>query len=128
MYLLGSVYHFEPIFSHVQLGFRKRRSCVLQLLVTLQTIYKSLEEVKQVNMEYTDYEKAFDHVDHGLLLQKLHESSGRGKLLPEIISNQSSTTCQSQPSLFRLRQRNKWCPASSILSSLLFHIYTKDMR
>ena len=63
-------------------------------------------------MVYTDYEKTLDHVDHDLLLRKLLEYGVRGKLLKsaEIISNQSSITCQSQMSLFRLRQRNKWCP------------------
>ena len=50
--------HFELIFN----VFGKQRSCVHQLLVTLETIYKSLEEGKSVNMAYTDYEKAFDHV------------------------------------------------------------------
>ena len=61
--------HFEPILSQAQFGFRKQRSCVLQLLVTLETIYESREEGKQVIMVYTDYEEAFDHVDHVLLLQ-----------------------------------------------------------
>ena len=50
-------------------------------MITLETIYKSLEEGKQDNMVYTDYEKTFDHVDHGLLLRKLHEYGVRGKLL-----------------------------------------------
>ena len=73
--------HFEPILRLGVFGLRKRRSFVLQLLVTLATIYKSLEEGKQVNMVYTDYEKAFDHVDHGLMLRKLHKYGVRGKRL-----------------------------------------------
>ena len=62
----------QNIVNHnpAQFGLIKRRSFVLQLLAgTLGTIYKSLEEGEQVNMVNTVYEKAFHHVDDGLLLR-----------------------------------------------------------
>ena len=79
-------------------------------------------------MVYTD-EKAFDHVDHGLLLRKLHEYGVQGKLLNLL---KSYLTNQQQ----RVRVNGHYSeyvnvtsgvPQGSILSSLHFLIYINDL-
>ena len=40
-----------------------------------------VDDGKQVDMIYLDMSKAFDKVNHGCLLQKLHEFGFRGSLL-----------------------------------------------
>ena len=57
----------EPLFHPAQYCFLKGRSCILQLLIYVETIYNALESRHCVDVKYTDYEKAFDNVDHGSL-------------------------------------------------------------
>ena len=53
-----------------QHGFRKKRSCLTQLLDHIDTILKSLNSGEEVDVIYLDYAKAFDKVDHNILLAK----------------------------------------------------------
>jgi len=61
----------NKLFSNHQFGFIKGRFTVLQLLRILDKWTKLLEEGKQVDDIYTDFEKAFDNVPHKRLLSKL---------------------------------------------------------
>ena len=58
--------------SSAQFGFRKGRSCVLQLLVSLYKIYDSRDE-KISHSLYLDLREAFNKVEHGILIEKLYE-------------------------------------------------------
>jgi len=61
--------HFTDnnLFNNNQYAFLKRRSTMLQLLRVMDT--KCLESGGQINVIYTDSEKAFDKVSHKLLLR-----------------------------------------------------------
>ena len=59
------------LFSNNQYGFIKGRSTVLQLLKIIDQWTTNLETCKQIDIVYTDFEKAFDKVPHKRLLQKL---------------------------------------------------------
>ena len=65
--------HFvdNQLFSTQQFGFLKGRNTVLQLLKMLDLWTESLEEGGQIDVIYTDFEKAFDKVPHNRLLYKL---------------------------------------------------------
>jgi len=65
--------HFlgNGFFSNKQYGFISGRSTVLQLLKILDEWTLQLDSGIQVDVIYTDFEKAFDKVPHQRLLSKL---------------------------------------------------------
>ena len=64
--------HFRAnmLFSSKQFGFIKGRSTTLQLLQILDKWTECLEHGGQINVIYTDLEKAFDKVPHKRLICK----------------------------------------------------------
>ena len=64
-----------------QHGFIRRKSCTSNLLEVLDHVGSLLDDGKQVDMIYMDMSKAFDKVNHGCLLQKLHVLGLGGSLL-----------------------------------------------
>src|SRR6188508_943641 len=62
----------NSLFSDYQFGFIKGRSIALQLLGIVDEWTRVLDEHGQVDVIYTDFEKAFDKVPHKRLLSKLY--------------------------------------------------------
>ena len=63
-----------------QHGFRRNRSCLTQLLEHADTVLKHLNSGDEVDVIYLDYSKAFDKVDHRILLEKMKRYGIRGKV------------------------------------------------
>ena len=63
-----------------QHGFRAKRSCLTQLLSYWDKILDQMEEGKGVDVVYTDFAKAFDKCETGVLLNKLKYCGVRGKV------------------------------------------------
>ena len=57
--------------NSTQHGFRSGRSCLSALLSVFDDLMHMLENGGSVDMVYLDFSKAFDKVDHGILLHKL---------------------------------------------------------
>ena len=57
--------------NSTQHRFRSGRSCLSALLSVFDDIMHMLEDGGSVDMVYLDFSKAFDKVDHGILLHKL---------------------------------------------------------
>ena len=86
------VTHIEDngLLSNHQHGFRKKRSCLTQLLDHVDHILKCLNSGEEVDVIYLDYAKAFDKVDHNILLAKLRYFGISGKMydwIKEFLSN-----------------------------------------
>ena len=64
-----------------QFGFLPMRSTVWQLLAVLEEWEQALDEGRCVHAAFLDVSKAFDRVDHGLLLYKLRSIGIHGKRL-----------------------------------------------
>ena len=75
--------HFEKynVLDNAQHGFRKNRSTISQLIITVNDFASTLRDQKQTDAILLDFSKAFDKVDHNGLLLKLEHLGIRGSLL-----------------------------------------------
>lgn len=76
-----SLYLEENNKSHQnQHGFRTGRSCLAQLLAHHEEVLTALEHNKNLDIIYLDFAKAYDKVDHGILLNKVKDMDISGKI------------------------------------------------
>ena len=64
--------------NSAQHGFRPGRSCLSALLDVFDNIMHMLDSNSSVDMVYLDFSKAFDTVDHGILLHKFRAAGITG--------------------------------------------------
>ena len=67
-------------FNSKQHGFRSKRSTLTQLLEHYDKITNALCDGSNVDVIYLDFAKAFDKVDHSILLSKLHNAGIQGNV------------------------------------------------
>ena len=80
--VLNHISHrIQSTIHSAQYGFVSGRSSTAQLLSTLQTIRKNLDKGLQTDVVFMDISKAFDTVDHAILLQKHRDFGISGSLL-----------------------------------------------
>ena len=77
------VHHLEShgLLSCEQHGFRKGKSCLTQLLKHFDDILQNLLNNQETDAIFLDFAKAFDKVDHQILLQKLKNIGITGRIL-----------------------------------------------
>ena len=63
-----------------QHGFRKGRSCVSQLLQHCDNLLENVKKGHNVDVIYLDFAKAFDTVDHDILLRKVKSLGIGGRI------------------------------------------------
>ena len=112
-----------------QHGFRKNRSCLTQLLEHIDTVLKGLNEGNEVDVIYLDYSKAFDKVDHKILLEKMKHYGIRGKVLSWVESfltnRKQAVVVDGEKSTFK--DVKSGVPQGTVLGPVFFILYVIDM-
>ena len=111
-----------------QAGFRAGKSCTSQLLNLTQHIEDGYQECKITGTAFVDLSAAYDTVNHRLLIQKLYnitQDSALCRVIQNLLSNRRFyVELNNERSRWRLQKNG--LPQGSVLSSILFNIYTND--
>ena len=117
------------LFNKHQHGFRRGRSCLSQLLEHYQLILSGMENGDAVAVVYLDFCKAFDKVDHKIVLDKLHAIGITGSLLRWIgnflIGRHHIVIVDKSKS--EVGEVKSGVPQGSVLGPLLFLILISDI-
>ena len=119
----------HQLFYEHQSGFRPKHSCHTALTRLCNTWLDALNKQNIVGAVFLDLRKAFDLVDHAILIQKLQLYLGNSITVPFFTSYLSSRTqaVYCNGTLSTAEKLKCGVPQGSILGPILFCMYINDL-
>ena len=126
---INTYFESRNLYPDTQFGFRSKKSTEQ----ALNMLVNEVEKLKKLNKNYAliflDFSKAFDLLDHDILLRKLKRFGFQRKalnLLQSYLSNRSiHVTCNGKKS--KERVLSVGAPQGSCLGPILYLIYTSEI-
>ena len=119
----------KHVLNNSQHGFRRGRSCQTNLIEFLDKVTGWLDDGDSVDVLYLDFSKAFDKVNHQMLLAKLAAAGVEGKLLAWLedwlLGRQQRVVVNGHCSDWATVDSG--VPQGTVLGGPLFTVYIKDI-